>query len=201
MVVSFGSFYACSENAVSVLAFVFFSFFFLRGFDGGYMCVDCIRLILTDSTRFLGTYYERTGSESRASLPAGGLAHNTHLFITRISACGLQAQDMLRQQTNGHAQSSRQLHQIFNLFSFPVLLVPPRLYLSLRGRVLGRQNANLVDCIVSKETRLPRSLYKSHLKTAFLCRAKGGNGRRGHALSDAWGGLRGSGIYGTRGCR
>ena len=156
---------------------------------------------MTDSTRFLGTCYERTGSESRASLPAGGLAHNTHLSITRISACGLQAQDMLRQQTNGHAQSSRRIHQIFNLFSFPVSLVPPRLYLSLRSWVLGRQNANLVDCIVSKETRLPRSLYKSHLKTAFLCRAEGGNGRRGRALSGAWGGLRGSGIYGTRGRR
>ena len=36
---------------------------------------------------------------------------------------------------------------------------------------------------------------------AFLCRAEGGNGRRGHVLSGAWGGLRGSGIYGTRGRR
>lgn len=42
MVNFFGSFYACSENAVSVLAFVLS---FSKGFDGGYMCVDFIRLI------------------------------------------------------------------------------------------------------------------------------------------------------------
>ena len=38
------------------------------------------------------------------------------------------------------------------------------------------------------------SLQKLHLKTAFPCRAVWGNGRRGRALSGAWGGLKGSGI-------
>ena len=37
----------------------------------------------------------------------------------------------------------------------------------------------------------PLSPHKLHLKTAFPCRAEGGNVRHGRALSGAWDGLRG----------